>query len=131
MVDLIEPDDEKQKKEKTTNSKKMVKLLEVDLTNVLYISTLRVRVGKNYKKEQARSALGHTEIFRRFEKNKLEHGVPLLHPIDDMKVPDPEGTLASSLKAKETDSKLMHDNVMHDRDDRDELVRKCVTKSSE
>ena len=50
MVDSLEPEDEKGKKERTTNSKKMVKLLEVDLTNVLYISTLRVYVGKNYNK---------------------------------------------------------------------------------
>ena len=51
-VESLEPDDEKQK-ERTASSKKTVKLLEVDLTNVLYTHP-RVYVGKNYKKEQAR-----------------------------------------------------------------------------
>ena len=69
----------------TSGSDGKVKFFEVNLSNLRQISTLRLYVGNNYKKEQSRVALWETvdEVFRRFEKSNLEYHLPLLNAIED------------------------------------------------
>eukprot|EP00943_MAST-04B_sp_MAST-4B-sp1_P007951 g7951.t1 len=123
-------EDVTEKKKMNRNSNSRVTLVQVNLTNIMQFSTLRLYVGKNYSKEHSRVALWETveEVFRRFEKSNLEYNLPLLNPIEDMKVPDADGEFNNLLKEKRTDNKLLREHVLHDRPDKAMLLRQYEKK---
>jgi len=123
-------DDNNNNNNNVNKSDGKVKFFEVNLSNLRQISTLRLYVGNNYKKEQSRVALWETvdEVFRRFEKSNLEYNLPLLNAIEDMKIPDSQGEFNTILKSKRADSKLLREHVLHDREDKDALLKKYEKK---